>query len=90
MDLDALLGAMAATPALPGAKCVGRHDLFDLRDLSDPERPDAEAQALALCRSCPALAGCSAWFESLPHGRRPHGVIAGKVVRARTPASAVS
>jgi Transcription factor WhiB len=82
-DLASLFGALGGIPLLPGARCRGQHDLFDPRDVSDPDCGDIEAQALALCRQCPALAGCSAWFEALPAKRRPQGVIAGRVNQRR-------
>jgi hypothetical protein len=76
-----LFAALAAIPALPGANCRGKHDLFDLRDVNDADRDDAEAHALSLCRQCEALAGCSRWFDSLPPRQRPTGVIAGPIHR---------
>jgi hypothetical protein len=75
----ALFAAIAAIPRLPGARCRGRHELFDPWDANDPDRPDVEEEALALCRCCPALAGCEAWFDSLGSKQRPHGVVAGRV-----------
>lgn len=79
--LATMLGALVGAPALPGARCRGRSHLFDdiaegeLRDVMDARHQ----QALGLCRTCPALASCSAWFDSLPKSRRPLGVVAGKV-----------
>jgi hypothetical protein len=80
-QLDDILAAVGAAPALPGAKCRGRHHLFDPAGLSeDPNTVAARhALALSLCEHCPALARCEAWLESLPPRRRPHGVIAGTV-----------
>ena len=84
MNPGELFGALTAIPALPGARCRGRWDLFDPRE----DREDKGAarnrheQALGLCRLCPALAGCTAWFDSLPRGKRPQGVIAGRVYPA--------
>ena len=69
--VDALFEALRGIPPLPGALCRGQHELFDDADL--PNR------ALALCARCPALAGCSTWFEALPPKHRPPGVIAGRV-----------
>ena len=70
-SVETFLGALAGIPRLPGALCRGQWELFD-----DAELPD---EALTLCRRCPALAACSAWFEGLPPRRRPQGVIAGRV-----------
>lgn len=84
--LDALLHAVGAAPALPGARCRGRHHLFD--DAHPNEDPETVAQrrqqALALCRGCPALASCSAWVDGLPPRQRPPGVVAGRL-NAHTP-----
>jgi hypothetical protein len=79
VNLDNLLDALAAAPNLSGAACRGRHELFDPRDLSDPDRQDIEAEALALCRGCPALLACRRWYDSLPPGKRPIGVVAGQI-----------
>jgi len=79
--IDGLLGAILGAPALPGARCRGRPHLFDEPGgREDPAVVAArQAQALGLCGRCPALAACSAWFESLPPRERPGGVIAGRV-----------
>ena len=77
-----LAEALAGVPRLEGAACaIGkRYELFDVEDADDE---GAEA-ARNICGSltgphCPALADCSAWFDSLPKGnRRPAGTIAGK------------
>jgi len=37
-------------PALPGALCVGKHDLFD--------RFDSHYEAARICRRCPVRAAC--------------------------------
>lgn len=79
--LDALLAAIGAAPALPGARCRGRHQLFD----SGPPgkhhdtRDARHAQALALCNRCPSLRRCEDWIDSLPKSRRPAGVVAGRI-----------
>lgn len=39
---------------------------------------DRVAEAIAVCRSCPALEACEAWITGLPAARRPGGVVAGK------------
>lgn len=83
-----LFDALAGIPRLPDAACRGRHELFDPRDLNDPDRPDVEAHALALCSRCPALAGCRAWFDGLPARLQPHGVVAGVVRRPPAPRDA--
>ncbi|KHO18648.1 hypothetical protein [Mycolicibacterium setense] len=80
-QLDALMAALGAAPALPGARCRGRSHLFD----GGPPGEDDEiraariGQALALCHRCPALAHCRRWHDSLPVSRRPVGVVAGRV-----------
>lgn len=80
-DLDGLLGALMGAPRLPGARCIGRHQLFD--PPGDHEPPEQVAQrhtaAKRLCQSCDALASCEQWLDSLPRTRRPPGVIAGQI-----------
>ncbi len=77
-----LLAALGAVPALPGARCRNRHELFDLAgpDADPDNREYAQNAALALCRTCPALAGCQQWFDGLKPSQRPIGVTAGRVV----------
>jgi hypothetical protein len=79
--LNALLDAVGAAPCLPGAKCRGRHALFDPPALGEPANV-VEARhdlALGLCEYCPALARCESRLYSLPPQRQPVGVIAGTV-----------
>jgi hypothetical protein len=80
-QLDAILEAIGAAPALPGALCRNRSSLFD--PAANGENPDTvaarHAQALGLCGHCPALARCEEWLYNLPPRRRPPGVIAGTV-----------
>jgi hypothetical protein len=71
----AALAKVFTTPQLPGARCVGRWEMFD-PDGDD----DQHQQAMALCRNCPALTRCSDWLESLQPQQRPHGVIAGRLI----------
>lgn len=78
-DLSALLGAMAATPRLPGAACVGHGAVFD------GETDDDIAEAMAICARCPALQQCTEWHRSLPRRHRPIGVVAGQVVAQPKP-----
>ncbi|GAS87542.1 hypothetical protein [Mycolicibacterium brisbanense] len=82
-----LLAAVGVAPALPGARCRGKHHLFD--DAGKDEAPEVVAQrhqqALGLCRSCPALASCGRWVDSLPRSRRPPGVVAGVVHAPKPP-----
>jgi WhiB family transcriptional regulator, redox-sensing transcriptional regulator len=88
VNVETLFAALAAAPRLPGAACVGRHELFDLRDGIDPDRAEVEARALAICSACPALADCSAWLASLPARKRPTGVVAGVLRRPPAPRKA--
>jgi hypothetical protein len=82
-----LFDAVGLSPALPGARCRGRHHLFDPPSANaDPDDAAyAEQAALRLCAGCPALASCSRWFESLPKQQRPPGVVAGRVNLAPRP-----
>lgn len=79
MNVQALFAALGGIPALPGAACRSRHDVFDLLPGTSPDRDDLAAEALAVCRGCPALVGCGQWFDSLPPTQRPVGVIAGRI-----------
>ncbi|HPY26001.1 MAG TPA: hypothetical protein PLK19_16960 [Mycobacterium sp.] len=75
------LFAAIGTPALPGARCRGRHHLFD--DAAQGEPADTvearHRQAIRLCQRCPALEPCQTWLDSLPPSRRPAGVVAGRI-----------
>ena len=80
--LDELLLALAGTPALPGARCRGRHALFGREDGIDGQR---RRQAAAMCRRCPALEPCREWADS-QRLRHLNGVIAGRLyLRAPRP-----
>jgi len=78
---EELLSTMAKVPVLRGARCRGRHELFDPPGCDEPAAV-AQArteQALRICQSCPALQSCSQWFDSLPPKDRPHGVVAARI-----------
>ncbi len=79
----ALFDALGVIPALPGARCRGRHHLFDepRRDEDEQAVQDRHAQALGLCARCPAARRCREWLDSLPPRKRPRGVVAGTVNR---------
>lgn len=89
-QFDALISTLAGVPVLSGARCRGRHALFDPQGGQEADDVAAarHAQALALCRQCPALDACHDWLHSLPPRRRPLGVVAGtlRTVRERKPA----
>lgn len=86
-QLDRLLSAIGAAPALPGARCRGKASLFD--EAGQHEAPETaeqrHAQALGLCRGCTALASCQHWYDTLKPSKRPPGVVAGQVTRTRRP-----
>ncbi|BBX70094.1 WhiB family transcriptional regulator [Mycolicibacterium psychrotolerans] len=69
-------------PVFDNAPCAGRWQLFDLV-ADDPTATEAEAEALALCRSCHARSACAAWLDSMPKSSQPYGVTAGRVHRTR-------
>lgn len=77
--VEILAAVLAGAPSLPGARCRNRHHLFDERGIDEPEdvAEQRHYQALGLCRVCPALASCEAWFTALPTRMRPAGVVAG-------------
>ena len=85
-DLDGILGALIGAPQLPGAKCVGRHQLFDPPADHEPAEHVAARHdaAIRLCRSCDALADCESWLDSLTPSRKPPGVTAGRIHIHRT------
>lgn len=72
---------LTGLPRLADAACTGRGDLF--APAAADEDPDDLAYrheaAAGLCRTCPALAPCSAWAASLPPRQRPAGVLAAQV-----------
>jgi len=75
---------LGEVPALPGARCRGRTELFDAtihpeRGGSIDDLQYARNRASDLCGACPALNRCRAWVDSLPPNQRPHGVIAGRL-----------
>jgi hypothetical protein len=80
-QIDDILSAIGAAPALPGALCRNRAALFDPAARGeDPEVVAARhAQAQALCGHCVSLARCEDWYCSLPPSKRPAGVVAGVV-----------
>ncbi|SUA02960.1 Uncharacterised protein [Mycolicibacterium fortuitum] len=80
-QLESLLAAVGAAPALPGARCRHRHQLFDGGPAGEDDEIRAARirQALGLCQRCPALADCRRWHDALPVSRRPVGVVAGRV-----------
>jgi hypothetical protein len=60
------------TPALPGAACRTRSELFDA------DTDEQAAQAILVCQTaCPALARCEAWAASLPDNSFD-GVVGGR------------
>lgn len=79
--LHHLLEALAAAPSLPGARCRGRHHLFDEAAPNEASEvvEQRHAQVLGLCSRCPAADRCRAWFNALPARHRPHGVVAGQL-----------
>ncbi|MGV0720561.1 WhiB family transcriptional regulator [Mycolicibacterium elephantis] len=46
-------------PHLPGALCVGKHDLFG--------HLDSHYEAARICRLCPARAACREWADRHKH-----------------------
>lgn len=75
--LSDLVGTLAGVPHLEGARCKGKSERFDLDVRSDREAID---WAVFACQACPALRLCRSWLGSLPPGRRPAGVVAGRLV----------
>lgn len=80
-----ILSAWAGLPVLPGARCRGRHHLFDPADDDEPADTVTarHAHALMLCQRCPARQPCQDWVDSLPFRKKPLGVIAGTIRKPR-------
>lgn len=86
-DWHNLAAALHGIPDLDDAACVGMWAAFDPAE-PDENTDDIEYRhnaALALCKACPALPDCSAWFDSLKPSQRPPGVVAGRVTAPRRP-----
>lgn len=83
--LTGLLAELRGAPALDGAACTGRGHLFDDRQTEETIGTwrHRASHATSICRSCPVLASCREWLESLAPDRRPHGVVAGLHVDQR-------
>ncbi|MGH3968895.1 MAG: hypothetical protein ACRDTV_12475 [Mycobacterium sp.] len=64
---ELLAAVLADVPNVPGAPCIGRHELME-----DPGRTD---DAIALCRQCRGLDACTEWAAGQ---RRLVGVVAGR------------
>ena len=79
-QFERLLSSLAGVPLLRGARCRGRHYLFDAQEGDEPDDVASERhlQALGLCQLCPALRDCERWVDSLPVRKRPLGVVAGR------------
>lgn len=72
---SSLSGALAGIPELHGARCRGQWDLWD-----ETDNPEIIEYTKRQCLSCPALAECAEWFNSLKPSKRPIGTVAGKLV----------
>ncbi|ULE35051.1 hypothetical protein [Mycobacterium sp. IDR2000157661] len=86
---DSARALLAGIPALHGARCKGRADLYESTigehraagRTTTEELNNARREALRLCNNgCPALHQCRAYLQGLPAAQRPRGVIAGQVV----------
>ena len=62
-------------PENPEARAI-----FDLTSSRAVGLTTARHQAIAICRSCPCLAECRRWLESLDEHERPRGIVAGILV----------
>ena len=78
---DMFISSLAGIPTLPGARCRGKHHLFDAAAPGEDAATISALhnQALALCSRCRAKSRCEEWFSSLPPKDRPSGVVAGKI-----------
>lgn len=69
-----LAAILAGIPALPGAACRDRWELFDASTSGHHEAAEA---AVAICARCPVLTTCQAWAAHDYPQKRPAGVLAG-------------
>lgn len=90
-DWDTMRALLEGIPALLGARCKRRTDLFERTTGEDraanrtttEELDNARREALRVCTNgCPTLDTCRAWLSALPAAQRPRGVVAGQVVRS--------
>lgn len=89
-DWNTMRALLEGIPALPGARCKGRSDLYERTigehrmtgQITQTELDDARSAALRLCAACPALDPCRAFLDALPGAHRPRGVVAGLVITA--------
>ncbi|BDB43852.1 MULTISPECIES: hypothetical protein [Mycobacterium] len=81
--VESISSVLGEIPRLDRANCKGRADVWDEEDPTSWR----VRQAMAGCRTCPALRDCSDWLASLPRSQRPPGVVAGRLNRRpeRTP-----
>jgi hypothetical protein len=81
--VGALLTALSV-PTLTGAKCKGKHTIFDPPERGGVSRSQVmnQERALRMCRRCPCLAECRRFYDSLPARQRPTGVVAGRVIHS--------
>ena len=82
---DELVSQLHTIPDLPGARCRGRHELFDATITGHRgDTPDnleyARTAAAQLCATCPALHDCAAWLDTQPPHNRPLGITAGRLI----------
>lgn len=58
-------------PALRGAACVGKTDLFDPQEgrESDPAYELRRDRARRVCHECPVVASCVAWVKTIGETR---------------------
>jgi WhiB family redox-sensing transcriptional regulator len=61
-SIKLLSGILAGTPRLPGAACIGRHELYDPIAGNGPQFQRAEqirlAEAAQVCAGCPVIQRC--------------------------------
>jgi hypothetical protein len=79
--IELLSEMLRGTPALSGAACPDWALVFEAttnatipKHTTTPSRPH-----YASATAVPGLAGCTAWFEPLPHDARPPGEVAGRI-----------
>lgn len=73
-----LASVLMSTPAMPGAACRGKAELFDAAVGAGAEAQQAQRRCVAVCSGCPSIEVCRQWASGLPERERQAlGVVGG-------------
>ena len=78
--IELLKHILTDAPALDGAACDGRHELFDAAHRGEDRDQILyrHRAAQAICVTCPALDACTGNYLEVRSARRPPGVLDGR------------